>query len=90
MEEKKNGQAVRRLRIYLALFYLVLLYGSYCMYMHEYLIMRFMKQPIKRWFWDVWFGIGPWSKLYMVITLYITLHMIVIAVLTLIKRRRAV
>jgi len=90
MEEKKNGQAARRLRIYLALFYLVLLYGSYCMYMHEYLIMRFMKQPIKRWFWDVWFGIGPWSKLYMVITLYITLHMIVIAVLTLIKRRRTV
>ena len=88
MEEKKNGQAIRRLRVYLALFYVVLMYGSYCMYMHEYLIMRFMKQPIKRWFWDVWFGIAPLPKLYMVITLYITLHLIAVGVLTLIKRRR--
>jgi hypothetical protein len=90
MEEKKNGYLVRRLRIYLGLFYLVLMYGTYCMYMHEFQIMRYMKQPIRRWFWDVWFGIGPLPKLYMVISLYITLHLAVVGVVALIKHLRKV
>jgi hypothetical protein len=47
-----------------------------------------MKQPINNWFSDVWFGIGPLSKLYMVVTLYITLHMAAVGVWTLLKQRR--
>lgn len=88
MDEKKQQQTVKRLRAYLALFYLVMLYGSYCMYMHEYLIMRHMKQPIHHWFRDVWFGIGPLPKLYMVITFYITLHMLVVGAVTFLKARK--
>jgi hypothetical protein len=88
MEETKRNHVVRRLRAYLALFYLVMLYGVYCMYMHEYLIMKALNRPIRRWFGDVWFGIGPLSKLYMVVTLYITLHMAAVGVWTLLKRRQ--
>ncbi len=87
MGEKKCESTIRRLRVYLGLFYLIMLYGSFCMYMHEYLIMRHMKQPINRWFADVWFGIGPLPKLHMVVTLYITLHLMVVGVMTLLKRR---
>jgi len=89
MEQKKRNHTVRRLRVYLTLFYLVMLYGVYCMYMHEYLIMKHMKQPINNWFSDVWFGIGPLPKLYIVVTLYITLHLLAVGVLTLIKRRKS-
>lgn len=88
MEHNKLEVTVKRLRVYLALLYLLVLYGSYCMYMHEYLIMKHLNQPIQRWFFDVWFGIGPLPKLYMVISLYITLHLLVVGVVTLLKRRR--
>lgn len=86
MTEEKCVHTVRRLRVYLTLFYLVMLFGTYCMYMHEYLIMRHMNQPINRWFADVWFGIGPLPKLYMVITLYVTLHLLVVGGMSLYKR----
>jgi hypothetical protein len=88
MEHNKLEVTVKRLRVYMALLYFLVLYGSYCMYMHEYLIMKHLNQPIRRWFFDVWFGIGPLSKLYMVISLYITLHLLVVGVVTLLKRRR--
>jgi hypothetical protein len=88
MENKNPERTIKRLRVYLALFYAVMLYGVYCMYMHEYLIMVAMKQPIRRWFGDVWFGIGPLPKLYMVVTLYITLHMAVVGAVSLLRKRR--
>lgn len=87
MKNENDGSA-RRLRVYLGLFYAVMVYGAYCMYMHEYLIMVHMKQPVTRWFWDVWYGIGPLPKLYMVITFYITLHLLAVGVIAFIRKRK--
>jgi len=86
MDEQRNERIIKRQRIYLILAYLMMVFGTYIMYMHEYLIMVHMKQPIHHWFRDVWFGIGLKPKLFMVITGYVTLHLLVVGVVRLGKR----
>jgi hypothetical protein len=87
MEEKKCLSTVRRLRTYLGVFYLVMLWGVYAHIMVEVNIQRHFKVPIHSFFRDIWPGIGPFAKLYIVLVLYITLHMAVVAGWALLRRR---
>ena len=88
MEEKKCLSTVRRLRTYLGVFYLIMLWGAYAHIMVEVNIQRHFKIPIHSFFRDIWPGIGPFPKLYIVLVLYITLHMAVVASWAFFRHRR--
>ena len=88
MEETNCLSTVRRLRTYLGVFYLVMLWGVFAHIMVEVNIHRHFKTPIHGFFRDIWPALGPFPKLYIVLVLYITLHMAVVAGWTLLRRRR--
>jgi len=88
MEEKECLSTVRRLRTYLGVFYLVMLWGVFAHIMVEVNIHRHFKIPIHSFFKDIWPALGPFPKLYIVLVLYITLHMAVVAGWTFLRRLR--
>jgi hypothetical protein len=87
MEEKKCLSTVRRLRTYLGVFYFVMLLGVYAHIMVEVNIHRHFNTPIRSFFRDIWPALGPFPKLYIVLVLYVTLHMAVVAGWALLRRR---
>jgi hypothetical protein len=88
MEQTQFHSTVRRLRTYLGAFYVIMLYGVYATIMVEVNINRHVNYPMTNFFRDVWAHIGLVPKLYVVLVLYITLHLAVVGAWTLSKRLR--
>ena len=79
---------IKKLRFYNIIFYLLLAYGQFLIFLGEINVHLAMGYELNSFVDDIWQSLSRAHQLYGVIFFYITLHILVTAILNLLKKYR--